>query len=464
VKLTRSLGIGTSRSGFLLALSIVIVMVFSLSAAAQNQYYVSTTGNDTNNGTSPATPWRTISHAVAAFSLGGSGAVINVHAGTYSGESLSCFGNTTAICISRGGSSPTVRLKIVCDTQWSVPSGSGCLIRSPNSNAMVGIQANNVDFGAPDRFGFDISNTNLAYGITSVCDATDHTPGHCSLANSAHILGNYIHDMSTSISQCEVNPRGHAAIIIPNRHGPYISDLQLIGNRISNIGPQALSKLNGGPGCFNYYGMYIMTQQSIIQNNVIINTAGYGIHAYSSPCQTVISNNTIIRTEKTNIIVGGGDCGNGVPSGNVTVSNNILGTSSNGEANLTIGVPGGSGVGSSGHGVLVSNNIFSGGAGGQIQIVPSNFTTVVNSKTEAPTTTFVNYTGGNNDDFHLKAGSVAIGAGATSCVAGGQSPCVAKFDIAGTIRINTPSLGAYEDSSSQASAPSAPTGLTAQVQ
>ncbi len=469
------------RSGWMSAFShiFLVFMVFALPLSAHcqvNNYYVSTAGNDSNNGTSPAAAWRHISKAIASFTLGPNGAQINVHAGTYSDEDINCNGFRAAICISRGGSSPTVRLKIVCDAQWSVPSGSGCLIRTSSTDGsavMVAIQNDNVDFGALNQFGFDLSHPqSSAYGMSGTCDATDHTPGHCPHGNSFHFLGNYVHDMSTQLTSCSVNPIGYPGIgPFPNRHGPYVSDTQIIGNRVTNIGPQNLSKLNGGNGgggggrggCLNYYGMYIMGQQAIIQNNIIANVAGYGIQAYSQPCQTVISNNTIVRTEFTNIVLGGGDCGNGVQQGNVTISNNILGQTAD-DANLTIGIPGGSGVGSSGHGVLITNNIFSGGKLGQVQVVGSNFTTVANSKTEVPTTTFVHYTGGSNDSFQLKAGSVAIASGASSCAAGGPSLCVAKFDIAGTIRLNPPSLGAYEDSSSNASAPSAPTGLTAEVQ
>ena len=74
VKWIRSLGIGNSRPRFLLAPAIVLMLALSLSAAAQNQYYVSTTGSNSSSGTSPSTPWRTCSHAIAAFSLGGGGA------------------------------------------------------------------------------------------------------------------------------------------------------------------------------------------------------------------------------------------------------------------------------------------------------------------------------------------------------------------------------------------------------
>ena len=421
-----------------------------------NNYYVSTSGSDSNSGTQ-ASPWRHISKAIASFSLGTGGAVIHVHAGTYSDEDINCNGFSAAICITRGGSSPTVRLKIVCDTQWSVPSSSGCLIRTSNTTsnavAMVAIQANNVDFGALNQFGFDMSHpASNAYGMSGTCNATDHAPGHCPNGNSFHFLGNYVHDMSTQVSICVVNPVGYPGLgPFPNRHGPFVSDAQIIGNRVTTIGPQALSKLNGGSGgggggrggCLNYYGMYLMGQQYLIQNNIIDNTAGYGIQAYSQPCQTVISNNTIVRTEFTNLILGGGDCVNGIAQGNVTISNNIFGQTGD-DDNVTIGVPGGSGVGSAGHTVLITNNIFSGGKLGQIQVVGTNFTTVQTLKTEAPTATFVSYTGGSNDDFHLKAGSVAVNGGTTSCVSGGQSPCTPSTDFSGKTRTAPIDIGAYE--------------------
>lgn len=432
-----------------------MAIVFSLSAAAQNQYYVSTSGSDSNNGTSPNTAWKTINHAIAAFSVGGSGAVINVTPGQYNGQ----------VNINRGGSSSSVRLVLKCTQQWSVPSSAGCKLRNAGGgDNIMSVTANNIDVGADNQFGFDMSNPALSYAITLPCNIPTGSTGNCSTGNSVHILGNYIHDLSSSISSCEVNPNGHPAISFNNHHGPYMSDAQVIGNRITNIGSQSLSKLNGGPGCYNYYAMYIETHQATVQNNVIANIAGYGVHYYSSPCQGNISNNTIQRTEFPNIIVGGGDCNNGVPQGNVTVSNNILGQTGPGWQNLVIGVPGGGGVGSSAHPILVTNNIFSGGSAGQTLVVGTSFTSIQNSKTEAPTTTFVNYTGGNNDDFHLKAGSVAIANGTSSCVSGGKSPCVPKFDIVATIRLSNPSLGAYEDSSGEASAPAAPTGLTAQVQ
>jgi hypothetical protein len=469
VNCTRSRVIGNTRPWFLLAATIMALVLLP-SASAQNQYYVSTSGSDSNNGTSATTPWRHISKAIQSFSLGtpanGIAAVINIHAGTYSDENISCSGFSAAVCVSRGGASATARLKLACDAQWSVPSGSGCLLRNSAGDTGIAVTTNNVDIGAINQYGFDYSNSNRAYGIVLPCGGLPHiSTGTCTTGNNVNLLGNYLHDLS-QVSPCEVNPAGHPGIVVNNNHGAKMDNVAIIGNRESNLGPQAQSQLNGGPGCINYYGMYISSSGVRVQNNIAVNIAGYALHYYSAPCAAVITQNDFSRTELSNIVLGGGDCGNGVPSGSNTISNNILGQTASGRPNIQIGVPGGGDVGSSSHPTLVANNVFS-GSSTQVSFNTSGTrtsTTVTNSRTENPATTFVRYTGGNNDDFHLKDGSVAIASGSSACASGGISPCVPQTDIAATIRPNPPSLGVYEPSANSASAPAAPTGLTAQVQ
>ena len=59
-------------------------------------YYVATTGNDSNNGTSPSTPWLTLQHANNSLPTGGkaAGSCINVAPGTYAqGVSITAGGN-----------------------------------------------------------------------------------------------------------------------------------------------------------------------------------------------------------------------------------------------------------------------------------------------------------------------------------------------------------------------------------
>lgn len=421
-------------------------IIANFALAGGQTIFVSTSGSDSNNGLSLATAYRHISKAIAVFNNTVPTTIL-VHAGTYSDENINCTGYSAAVCLNRGGSTSTIRLKLACDTQWSVPSSTGCLLRNPSGDALVAIAANNTDIGALNQFGFDMSNPNLSYGIVGPnCNLPSGTVGQCSAGQNVSYLGNYLHDISSSIGVCEVNPNGHPAMTGQNHHGPYQVGFKIIGNRITNIGNQALSRLNGGPGCINYYGMYV-TGQVVIENNLLANIAGYGIHDYSSPCQSVISGNDISRTEMPNIIVGGGDCNYGVAQGNVTVSNNILGQTAPGQSHIVIGVPGGSGIGSSGHTILVSNNLFGTLDGNtQVQIVGTNFTTVQGSLTEAPTATYVTYTGGNNDNFQLQSTSVAVNGGTTQCVAGGQTPCTPSTDFLNLPRPQRTTLdrGAYE--------------------
>lgn len=62
----------------------VLVFVFSFAVMAQTNYYVSaSSGNNSNNGLSPAAPKATIQAAVSAAALAGNGAIINIANGTY---------------------------------------------------------------------------------------------------------------------------------------------------------------------------------------------------------------------------------------------------------------------------------------------------------------------------------------------------------------------------------------------
>ena len=52
----------------------------SSGAAGARQFYVATTGNDSNPGTSTSAPWRTIQHAMSSATPG---STVNIMAGTY---------------------------------------------------------------------------------------------------------------------------------------------------------------------------------------------------------------------------------------------------------------------------------------------------------------------------------------------------------------------------------------------
>jgi hypothetical protein len=419
-------------------------------ASAQNQYYVAPTGSDSNNG-SQSSPWKTIQHAINSYSLGSQGAVIHVAAGTYTEFTGMCSTYpSVAVCLAkgRGGTSASVRLRLQCDAQWSVPSGAGCLIRQPSARYGFEVDANNVDI-----VGFDFGNAPGAQAaLMGACNPAGSGP--CPTANGVHILNNYFHDVGQTVDDGMGAGPGcpkQGMIEVQQTHGGSVTGLQVIGNRISNYGNNALKG-----SCAFSHGIYINTAGAIVQNNIVMDATANGIQWYSAPCNGVISNNVFTRSGFNGMIVAGGDvCGT---PGNMTISNNIL------DYNGNVGIKFGTGSGApctSATPILVSSNISYGNTNGSFSGTGS-CANPVNTRSEAATTTFVNYLGNSRDDYHLKAQSSASQTGTSQCVLGGITPCVPSITLDGSLRPNPLSIGPYEATSSQ-SRPNAPADLTATV-
>jgi len=312
--------------------------------------------------------------------------------------------------------------------------------------------ANNVDI-----VGFDYTNPNSSMGAEARCTATS---GQCPQGNSVHLINNYLHDIGQNVNDSLGGPGcpSFGAIFAGStRHSPaFQTDIQIIGNRISNYGDQTKAPRNGG-SCNYAHGIYSNTVGSVIENNIVIQAIAYGIHLYSQPCNGVISNNTVDQAGKSDIIVGGGDCS---PQGKITINNNILGAAPSGGIFL-----GASGVApcTSTSRIKISNNLFASGST-QISGSLNGCTDVSGSLTEAPTTTFISYSPtSRTNDYHLKAGSLAISRGTTAC-GGVVSICVNPLDFDRITRLSPPSIGSYELGGASAASPGAPSGLTATVQ
>ncbi len=414
------------------------LLILTLAASAQaNQYYVSTSGNNSNDG-SQARPWQTINKAIASFTSGSGGAVVHVAAGNYSNTSGSnCFG--VAVCFTRGGASQSARLVVQCDTPQQ------CFINT--TVWFNGSNVNNIDF-----VGFDVGNMpDDSNGISTANNGTSST------YNSIHLINNYVHDIGQNVTYNGIlGCMAEGMITLGPPHGASFqpTDIQVIGNRLNNFG-------RVGNACNNAQGIYLGGGGGKIQNNIVSNIASGGIQVYDQPCNTIISNNVVFHNGN-GIRLGGGGC-----SGHNTVINNIIVDSvpNSGNGVLGIGILGSSGSGGSCPigSTLYGNNMFHGnvsdfGSTGTCEVKTGNITS------EAPTATFVNYRTDGSGDYSLKAGSLAIGAGTTSCVAGGASPCVPTISIAGLLRPMPPSIGANEFGTSANQPPDAPANLTATVQ
>jgi hypothetical protein len=416
----------------------------TFNAAGTSTYFVNpSTGSDSNSGLcavsgTPAGcngPWQHLSKAISSFTLGASGTIINAAAGTYA-ETAACAGNHPVFCVNRGGGSLTQRLVIKCSTQWSVPSSTGCLLRNNGgTNGAVEIIANYVDVGAINQFGFDYSNAGGNYGVYANCLGI---AGSCSI----HIIGNYQHDIGQTYndSQGGVGCPSSGGILVNSAATATTSDVQVVGNRISNFGLQSRAPKNGGTGCNFAHGLYISAPNAAIENNVIVQAIIYGIQFYHFPCGGTVSNNTVDQAGKADMVIGGGGC---ATPGKTSINNNIFEAAPQGGVTLGANFVAPCSAGSR---IQISHNLVAPGTA----ITNGNLngcTDVSGTVTEAPASTFAAYTPGSlNNSYVLKPTSAAINGGVTPCVSGGITPCVPPFDFLNVSRPQRANfdIGAYE--------------------
>lgn len=335
----------------LLSKKIIVVLVSTLSFSAfANDLYVSTTGNDSNAGTS-ASPFKTIQRGV---SLATSGTTVHVAPGNYSGNVTSSASGTA-----------TARIRYVSDAKHGAKIvGTGTEFHWDNRGSYV------------DIVGFDISGSGRG-GILN-------TGSYTLIAN------NHVHDLKVS-GGCTGN--GGAGIVNAN----YLAtDCDIIGNVVHDVGV---------PGsCNGVQGIYHSVLRGCIANNISYRNASFGIHLWHAANESSIVNNTVFNNGSSSmgggIVVGRGDTGAGVMN-NTHILNNIV--YNNPGASIIQYCY--SGFNCIGTGNTVSDNLVFGN-GNDISLKVGSAV-----RTIAADPQFVNYQANGSGDYHLKNTSPAINAG-----------------------------------------------------
>lgn len=386
-------------------------------------YYVSTTGSDSNSGSS-SSPWATLQHAENQASAG---STIIVENGTYQ-EADSWLNGGSA------GSPITVEAQ----TKWQAIIAPTAAQEAANSDGVIYVNVSYVTV-----LGLNIkgdSGGNATEGIKFQYNYDGPT-----------LVGGIIKD--SQISSIGLANCGGGSPILDGQSNTVIDS-----NLIYNYGYNSAS-------CNLYEGIYINNGSgAIITNNVIGDSpdeTGISLNFETAttgfPVNVTIANNTIFNTGGNGIYI---NCTGGVCSGNF-VNNNILynvGNTTN-NASIALVLNGGGSGGSYGANTYSNNLIYD----SQPTYTASGITGQSFVNTVATNPDFVNYTGTNTGDYHITSGSGAIGV-ATSMGA-------PNHDFAGNLRPSPDGLydiGAYEFSSGTAPttpppAPNPPTGLTATV-
>ncbi len=431
--------------------SLLLVCGFAMNAAAQvNNYYATATGTGTTcSQTSPCN----INQAISGATIAAGGAVVHARAGAYTGTCSSSEGST-GICIKRGGTSNTARLVIQCDGAsfgTAVPdaySAQGqCKISGQNAGAVM-------DAGSfVDLVGFDIGNTpGMITGVFGINGST---------GSSFHIIGNYVHDLGSTVDTGQGGPGcpGFGEVITANGNH---TDYQISRNIIVRYGVNGGAPSNGT--CNVSHNIY-SAANSIIENNIVANAPSSNLQIYQNPCNVTVANNVFLSSVRGMIIDGGG-C---ATPGNITVINNYFGNHSPNDGrigSISVGGP----ICTANTPTFFGHNISDGSSADFPHPLTSCDT--VSPTTgglqpsfvhQAPTSFFVNYRSDGSGDYHLGANSLGLGGGTTNCH-GGSSACVPSTDFTKASMSSPPPVGSYSPATDTGNLPNAPTNLTAVIQ
>lgn len=379
----------TARSVYDTTVSADAAVTVTASNSTGKDYYVSTTGSDSNDG-SAAHPWRTIQHAA---SLVAAGYTVHVASGTYYGP-ISTHASGTA----------SARIRYISDTRW------GAKIYYTGSPSAQSIWYNNGNY--VDIAGFEV---------------TGLPPARIGVQNDGsyvRVIGNKIHDI---VADCTV---GGQAVNHSNYSAVYNDT---IGNVLYNIRVASTCTTVHG------YGIYHAMYGGKILDNIVFNNGSHGIHLWHAANHVIISSNTVFNNGRAGIVLGAGDSPGGIVLDNTVVTNNIL--YKNAEGLWEFCYSGQTCIGSNNQ--YVNNLIY---ANGTNTIFLFGHT---DSGRVSADPQFVNYTGYSTGDYHLVSTSPAINKG-TSLDAplndfnGGVRPQGTTWDIGAYEWDSTPAVWPWQ--------------------
>jgi parallel beta-helix repeat protein len=409
-------------------LSLVVTLAMPSLASAQGYtFYVAPTGSDTNPGTL-AQPWGTLRHAVAQLRAGDT---LYLRGGTYTGAANVIDSQTASV---PSGTSWASAVTIA-----GYP-GEVAAMQPPNNMSAIRLTT-----GAPHYLVFQDFEINMTNNTVVA-----HSGGADGVyvANGSHhnrFLRLTVHD---NVANCFQLTNSQATA--ESRFNEIVdSTIHTCGN------------VHGGGGDSDAYAIYNSTDDTRIEGNDIYNIGAYGITAYGS--RHIIRNNRIHQTGvasgDTSFAIVIGSSAHTSASLDVQIYNNLLYDNLGG-----IMLYSNSGRAQVYNNTIANNRVFEGiatlyyAAGSTIRnnIVVGNGAAIVDYGPGGHTIDhnlevnprFVNAAAG---DFQLQSTSAARDAGATISVV--------TTDFAGTARLGTYDIGAFEYADADATALSAPVNL-----
>ena len=232
-------------------------------------FYVSTTGSDSNNG-SAKRPWKTINHAASVVKPG---ATVHVAAGEYEGDVTTSISGTSS-----------ARIRFISEQQ-----GAAHIVGGTGEAAWL----NKGDY--VEIMGFDVAGKN-PNGIEN-------------LGSNVRILGNIVHDI---VASCDSN--GGSGINNAN-YSAYDNDIG--GNFVHDVRAPA--------DCGHHHGVgiYHSNLRGHIYNNLSVHNGTVGIQLWHAANAVIVANNAVVANDENGIVIGAGDSPGGITNDNSLIINNI---------------------------------------------------------------------------------------------------------------------------------------------
>jgi hypothetical protein len=243
--------------------------------------FVSPNGDDANAGTEDK-PWRTLQKACASLRPN---MVVYLAAGTY-------YGPATVKVQGTEGSPAAIRavegaeVVITYSEEWIRAEADKLVSVEPSPDIR------NRAMGKDGQSKHYPGLLTLAGGFVEVSGlhfvgVRDRLPHNLYSENGVSISGGtgyrVLYNEIENVGHCGVKPMAHG------EHGYLIE-----GNLIHDLGHTP-----------HDHGIYCPSDDGVIRRNLILNSAGYGVHAYSTPARIVISHNIIAGHADYGIILGG---------------------------------------------------------------------------------------------------------------------------------------------------------------
>jgi len=316
-----------------------------------NNYYVATTGSDSNAGTQ-SSPFRTLTKAASVVKPS---TTVHVAPGTYA-ETITATVSGTA----------SGRIRYVSDTKWGAK-----LVPAAGANTMW-----KVDGGYTDIDGFQVDGT----GSTSVRQGIYLTGGNSTVKNS------WVHHVAEN-SGCDSD--GGSGILADQYRGAAFNNYDFIGNLVHDI----------GGSCDKIQGIY-HASSGTVKNNIVY-ASNYGIHLYHDDHDIDVVNNTVFGNRVFGIVYGGCSSAqnSGCPTTGVNIHNNIVYDNFGGIAGPIDAEDGNN---------TLRNNLVYGNRTDFDLSTPSLSQT---SETVSANPQFVNYIRTGGGDYHIKSTSPVIDKG-----------------------------------------------------